>query len=137
MSATQFLNVFLTSAAMEIISFDSSSDEEEEINDTSINLLFKNNILTIHHSDGNFDEDEDDDFEILPVLLLFHCNQGEQSGSISDLLGLIMSRNYNMKKCLHRHLGCPLKHMILLSICCMEMSPTIIQNMALELVKIP
>ena len=56
-SATQFLSVFLTSAAMEIISFYSSSDEEEEENnDTSINLLFKNNILTIHHSDGNFDE---------------------------------------------------------------------------------
>ena len=70
LSTTQFLSVFHTSAAMEIISFDSSSDEEKENNDTSINLLFKNNILTMHNSDGNFDEEEDDDFEILPVLLL-------------------------------------------------------------------
>ena len=70
-SETQFLSVFLTSAAMKIISRDSASDKEvEEINETSINLLFKNNILTMHHSDGNFDEEEDDDFEILPVLLL-------------------------------------------------------------------
>ena len=70
-TATQFLSVFLTSAAMEIISLDSSCDEEEEENnDTSIHLLFKNNILTMHCSDGNFHEEEDDDFEILPVLLL-------------------------------------------------------------------
>ena len=70
-TATQFLSVFLTSATMEIISFDCSSDEEEEENnDTSIHLLFKNNILTMHCSDGNFHEEEDDDFEILPLLLL-------------------------------------------------------------------
>ena len=55
-SATQFLILFLKSEPMEIKSFDSSDDKEEENNDTSINLLFKNNILTIHHSDGNFDE---------------------------------------------------------------------------------
>ena len=69
-SATQILSAFLTSAAMEIISFHSSSDEEESNSDTSINLLFNKNILTMHNSDGNFDEEEDDDFDILPVLLL-------------------------------------------------------------------
>ena len=69
-SATQFLSVFLTSAAIEIISFDLSSNEEEGNNDTSINLLFKHNILTIHNSDGNFDDEHDDNFEIQPVLLL-------------------------------------------------------------------
>ena len=71
LSASQFLSVFLTSAAMEIISFDSSSDDKEkEINDTSINLLFKNNILTMHNSDDTIDEEEDVNFDILPVLLL-------------------------------------------------------------------
>ena len=54
---------------MDIISFDFSAADEEN-NDTSINLLFKNNILTMHNSDGNFDEEEDDDFETLPVLLV-------------------------------------------------------------------
>ena len=69
-SATQFLSVFLTLEAMEIISlFSIPYDEEEENNHTSINLLFKNNILTMHHSDGNFDEEDNDDFENLPVLL--------------------------------------------------------------------
>ena len=69
-SATQILSAFLTSAAMEIISFDSSSSSSEENNDISTNLLFNKNILKMHNSDGNFDEEEDDDFEILPVLLL-------------------------------------------------------------------
>ena len=55
---------------MEINSFDSSDDEEEGNNVTYINLLFKKNILTMNDSDGNFDEEEDDSFDILPVLLL-------------------------------------------------------------------
>ena len=90
----------------------------------------------MHNCDGNFDEEEDHDFEILPVLLLSLLTRRTKWEHQCNLLGLIMSRNYNMKKCLHRHIGCPLKHLILLSICCMEISPTIIENMALHLVKI-
>ena len=65
---------------MEINSFDSSDDKEEENNDTSINLLFKRNKLTMLNSDGNFDEEEDDDFENLPVYTTFTVNKENKVG---------------------------------------------------------
>ena len=55
---------------MEIISFGSSDDQEEENNDTSINLFFKRKIMTMSNSDNNFNVEEDHNFEILPVLLI-------------------------------------------------------------------
>ena len=65
---------------MEIKSFDSSSDIENKNNDTSINLFFKRNTLTMHHSDGNFDEEEDDDFKNLPVYTTFTVNKENKVG---------------------------------------------------------
>ena len=104
-SATQFLNVFLTSAAMKIISFDSSCDEEEEEsnNDTFIHLLFKNDILTMHHSDDNFHEEEDDDFEILPLLLLSLLTKTTK-WEHQHLVWLDHVKKLQHEKCLHRHI---------------------------------
>ena len=61
----------LTSTAIEIISlFSIPYDDKEDNNYTSIILPFKRAILTMYISDENFDEEQDDDFEILPALLL-------------------------------------------------------------------
>ena len=91
----------------------------------------------MHHSDGNFEEEEDDDFEILPVLLLSLLTR-RTKWEHQQLAWLDHVKKLQHEKMFtHRHIGYPLKHLILLSICCMEISPTILQNMALHLVKIP
>ena len=89
---------------MEFISNGSSSDDD----DTSLQHLFKSNIMKMNNNDDYFDDRR-------MTMLKFcqfsssHCSQGKLNGSIDSLLGLIMSRNYNMRICLQEHIECHLK----------------------------
>jgi hypothetical protein len=52
---------------MEFISNGSSSDDDDD--DTFLQHLFKSNIMKINDNDDNFDEEDDNYVEILPVLI--------------------------------------------------------------------
>jgi hypothetical protein len=53
---------------MEFISNGSSSSDDDN-DDTSLQHLFKSNIMKMSDNDDNFDEEDDEYVEILPVLI--------------------------------------------------------------------
>ena len=53
---------------MEFISNGSSSSDDDD-DDTSLQHLFKSNIMKMSNNDDNFDEEDDNYVEILPVLI--------------------------------------------------------------------
>ena len=53
---------------MEFIS-NGSSDDDDDDDDTSPQHLFKSNIMKMSNNDDNFNEEDDNYVEILPVLI--------------------------------------------------------------------
>ena len=53
---------------MEFISNGSSFSDDDD-DDTSLQHLFKSNIMKMSNNDDNFDEEDDNYVEILPVLI--------------------------------------------------------------------
>jgi hypothetical protein len=64
---------------------------------------FKSNIMKMNSNDDYFNEEEGSNIEIC-LFCSCHCSQGKPNGSINGLLGLIMSRNYNMMICLQEYI---------------------------------
>ena len=93
---------------MELISFDSSSSSSSD-DDASLQYLFKSIIMKMNSIDDYFDDEDDDYVEIFCQFSSSHCSQEKLNGSINGLLGLVTSRNYNMRICLQEHIECHLK----------------------------